>query len=397
MQPSPKKSFKSQKTIQSPHILRDSNQNGRYIQPRQSFLPSNALHSPSPFAFPNSLQDFFCAPFSDSLFAPCWESSSSRSLSRKPSSKPFKILDAPELQDNFYYSVLDWSEANMVSVALASRLFLYSVGTGLVCELLSSAENVSAVRSSRTAPLLAVGLENGEQLVVDVQRQAVVRHLPSQSTRVGVIRWNEQTVTSGSREGKIMHCDLRAEECFCRFRAHTQEVCGLEWDCETLASGSNDNLIKVWENYASVPSVGLRGHSAAVKSLAWSPWERKVLVSGGGASDKTIKVWNTLTGKKISETDTGSQICCMLFSQNSKELVTGHGFTRNEISLWSYPEMSQTAVYRGHDERVLYMALAPDGQDLVTGAADRTLRFWHMFKPSVRAQPLDSTFAMPMR
>lgn len=30
-------------------------------------------------------------------------------------------------------------------------------------------------------------------------------------------------------------------------------------------------------------------------------------------------------------------------------------------------------------ERVLYLAMSPDGQSIVTGAGDETLRFWNVF------------------
>jgi cell division cycle 20-like protein 1 (cofactor of APC complex) len=33
----------------------------------------------------------------------------------------------------------------------------------------------------------------------------------------------------------------------------------------------------------------------------------------------------------------------------------------------------------GHTQRVLYLAISPDGQNIVTGAGDETLRFWNIF------------------
>ena len=33
----------------------------------------------------------------------------------------------------------------------------------------------------------------------------------------------------------------------------------------------------------------------------------------------------------------------------------------------------------GHTYRVLYLAASPDGQSIVTGAGDETLRFWKIF------------------
>ena len=52
----------------------------------------------------------------------------------------------------------------------------------------------------------------------------------------------------------------------------------------------------------------LAGHQAAVKALAWCPWESNLLATGGGSSDRSIKTWNTSTGVQLSSTDTGSQV-----------------------------------------------------------------------------------------
>ena len=41
--------------------------------------------------------------------------------------------------------------------------------------------------------------------------------------------------------------------------------------------------------------------------------------------------------------------------------------------------MTQVATLTGHTFRVLYLAMSPDGQTIVTGAGDETLRFWNAF------------------
>ncbi len=42
--------------------------------------------------------------------------------------------------------------------------------------------------------------------------------------------------------------------------------------------------------------------------------------------------------------------------------------------------MTQIATLTGHTFRVLYLAMSPDGQTIVTGAGDETLRFWNAFQ-----------------
>ena len=41
--------------------------------------------------------------------------------------------------------------------------------------------------------------------------------------------------------------------------------------------------------------------------------------------------------------------------------------------------MKKVATLTGHSLRVLYLAMSPDGETIVTGAGDETLRFWKVF------------------
>lgn len=43
------------------------------------------------------------------------------------------------------------------------------------------------------------------------------------------------------------------------------------------------------------------------------------------------------------------------------------------------PKIERIATLYGHSFRVLYLALSPDGENVVTGSGDETLRFWKLF------------------
>jgi cell division cycle 20-like protein 1 (cofactor of APC complex) len=134
-------------------------------------------------------------------------------------------------------------------------------------------------------------------------------------------------------------------------------------------------------------------HSAAVKAIAWSPHQHGLLASGGGTADRCIRFWNILSSthsemggsaapKPLQVIDTGSQVCNLLWSKNVNEIVSTHGYSLNQIIIWKYPSMKKLATLTGHTYRVLYLANSPDGQTIVTGAGDETLRFWNVFPGS---------------
>ncbi|XP_029345814.1 fizzy-related protein homolog [Acyrthosiphon pisum] len=311
---------------------------------------------------------------------------SPRKIPRKISRVPYKVLDAPELQDDFYLNLVDWSSSNLLAVGLGSCVYLWSATTSKVTRIsdLSSDGNVvTSVAWNDKGNYLAFGTQEGSVEVWDIAAEKQVNSLTGHAGRVGAIAWNGDVVSSGSRDRNIFLRDMRGPSLSTcrRYAGHRQEVCGLKWspDNRYLASGGNDNRLYVWNTHAYTPQLTYHQHTAAVKAIAWSPHQRGLLTSGGGTADKCIRFWNTLTGQPMQCIDTGSQVCNLAWSRNTQELVSTHGYSQNQIVVWKYPSMSQIAKLTGHTFRVLYLSMSPDGESIVTGAGDETLRFWNIF------------------
>lgn len=310
---------------------------------------------------------------------------------RKVPKNPYKVLDAPELQDDFYLNLVDWSSQNQLSVGLSTCVYLWSATTSQplkvikLCDLSTSNEQdtVTSVQWCDKGDLLAVGTNRGITQIWDVTAQKKVRDLTGHTSRVGCLAWNADTICSGSRDRTIIHRDIRAPdtETGRKMTHHRQEVCGLKWspDKQLLASGGNDNQLLVWNLRRPEPIQTYNQHNAAVKALAWSPHHHGLLVSGGGTADRCLRFWNTLTAQPMQSVDTGSQVCNVAWSKHSSELVSTHGYSFNHVIIWKYPSLTPVTKLVGHQYRVLYLAMSPDGESIVTGAGDETLRFWHVF------------------
>eukprot|EP00111_Clytia_hemisphaerica_P010176 TCONS_00029738-protein len=73
---------------------------------------------------------------------------SPKKVVRKISKVPFKVLDAPDLQDDFYLNLVDWSAQNILSVGLGHCVYLWSAYTSQVtklCDLTSEGNLVTSV------------------------------------------------------------------------------------------------------------------------------------------------------------------------------------------------------------------------------------------------------------
>ncbi|KAF1791114.1 The WD repeat Cdc20/Fizzy family [Phytophthora cactorum] len=282
---------------------------------------------------------------------------------RRIARTPFKVLDAPSLQDDFYLNLVDWSATNIVAVGLSSCVYLWSACTSKVTMLcdLGPSDSVTSVSWS----------QRREVQIWDVSAGKKIRTMTGHLARVGTLGWSGQSLASGSRDRTILMHDMRTQEPFqSKLAGHKQEVCGLKWS---------------FDGDATTPLARFNEHSAAVKAIAWSPHQHGLLASGGGTADRCIRFWNTQTLTALPFVDTGSQVCNLMWSKNANEVVSTHGYSLNQIIVWKYPTMTKLATLTGHTFRVLYLAMSPDGQTIVTGAGDETLRFWNAF-PSTKAQ-----------
>ena len=336
-----------------------------------------------------------------------WTKNSTRSktkrslINRVIPDAPDKVLDAPEMMNDYYLNLVDWNCNNVLGVALSQTVYLWDAASGNIVELMSIdgedqyVSSVSWIQSGGN--VLAVGTSKNTVELWDVNQKRRLRTMDGHQERVGVMSWNNHVLTSGSRDTSIIDHDVRVQNHVVNtYKGHSQEVCGLTWNADgnKLASGGNDNLCAIWdrrraEQSADVPAVTrptyrLTDHIAAVKALAWCPHQQNLLATGGGTADKCIKLWNTNRGKLVNSLDTGSQVCSLLWSPDQKELLSGHGFSEFQLALWKVggsgkmTKLKELKGAQGHQGRVL--SLCGGAQGMVCSAgADETLRFWNIF------------------
>ncbi|KAH7882926.1 quinon protein alcohol dehydrogenase-like superfamily [Phlebopus sp. FC_14] len=342
------------------------------------------------------------------------------SKSRRVPTNPERVLDAPGMVDDFYLNLVAWSALNVVGVALGESTYIWNADTGTVSHLGDAPDHtyVASVDFSNDGAYLGVGLGTGAIELWDVQTGQKLRTMQPSSDatsggQVASLSWFNHVLTSGHSSGSIHHHDVRApRHLVTSLHGHTGEVCGLKWSTggEVLASGGNDNVVNLWDGRGGdvgaetrgAPKWTKRNHTAAVKALSFSPWSQ-LLASGGGTSDTCIHIWNTSTGARLHTYQTGAQVTGIHWARDRKELVSCHGFPGNAIIGWGYPppaassSQSTSSSARGsssgstptpklfeirdaHDSRVLFSALSPNGEVLVTGAGDENLKFWRIWE-----------------
>ncbi|KAK9125496.1 hypothetical protein Scep_014342 [Stephania cephalantha] len=319
-----------------------------------------------------------------------------------------RTLDAPGLVDDYYLNLLDWGSSNVLAIALGHTVYLWDATNASTSEVTTIDDENGPITSVSWAPdgrHIAIGLNNSEVQLWDTTANRQLRTLRGgHRSRVGSLQWNNHILTTGGMDGLIINNDVRIRSHISdTYKGHHREVCGLKWSAsgKQLASGGNDNLLYIWDrSMASSNSPTqwlhkLEDHTAAVKAVAWCPFQGNLLASGGGEGDRCIKFWNTHTGACLNSIDTGSQVCALLWSKLERELLSSHGFTQNQLTLWKYPSMVKMAELTGHTSRVLFMAQSPDGCTVASAAGDERLRFWNVFGNPEASKPAPKIIREP--
>eukprot|EP00485_Elphidium_margaritaceum_P000854 CAMPEP_0202691048 /NCGR_PEP_ID=MMETSP1385-20130828/5871_1 /ASSEMBLY_ACC=CAM_ASM_000861 /TAXON_ID=933848 /ORGANISM="Elphidium margaritaceum" /LENGTH=522 /DNA_ID=CAMNT_0049346393 /DNA_START=80 /DNA_END=1648 /DNA_ORIENTATION=- len=333
-----------------------------------------------------------------------------------------RILDAPDLMDDFYLNLLDWSCGNVIAIGLGSSVYLWNSENGEISLLHDYAGNNNSSNSNSNNDDVYVCSvawnHNGQYVAVGDSKHAVtlfdqtgktLRKLSGHCNRVSSLSWNHSVLSTGCADSTIRNHDVRKKKSLVSVfgcgggggasgggavaddaeQQHEQEICGLRWDHNVsgkyLASGSNDNKCCVWclEN-TTRPVHQFTESLSAVKALAWCPWNRSLLANGGGSGDRKIRVYSVTDGTLCHYVDTESQVCSLIWNPFEKELLSSHGFSRNQLSIWKYPSLKKTHDLTGHTSRVLHTALSPNGEMVCSAAADETLRFWKVFENTSR-------------
>ncbi|TPP56159.1 Fizzy protein [Fasciola gigantica] len=112
---------------------------------------------------------------------------------RRISRVPYEALDAPELQDDFYLNLVDWSPQNVLAVRLGTCVYLWNAFTSQVtrlCDVSGKSDVISSVAWSKKGSHLAISSYRGHVQIWDVTKSSCISSFTGHLARVGALAWN---------------------------------------------------------------------------------------------------------------------------------------------------------------------------------------------------------------
>lgn len=107
-------------------------------------------------------------------------------------------------------------------------------------------------------------------------------------------------------------------------------------------------------------------HSAAVKAIAFCPWQHGLIATGGGSNDRAIHFYHCASGACLATIDVAAQVTSLIWSTTRREIAATFGYAQPEhpfrIAVFTWPECRQVvAIPWAGENRALYAIPYPGG------------------------------------
>ena len=120
---------------------------------------------------------------------------------------------------------------------------------------------------------------------------------------------------------------------------------------------------------------------AAVKAIAFCPWQRGLLATGGGSNDRAIHFYHSLSGACLATINVQAQVTSLIWSTTRREIAATFGYAQPDhpyrIAVFSWPDCRQlVAIPWAGEMRALYAIRYPGGPNASRRQVYEGGRWW---------------------
>jgi len=190
-------------------------------------------------------------------------------------------------------------------------------------------------------------------------------------------------IASGGRDNSVRIWSAETGANLRTIQGHTDWVMSVAFspDGRLLVTGSRDNSVRLFDVDTGQLLRVITHHADEVRAVRFTP-DGRVIASGG--RDGMIYLY-TVAGERVSELDQfGQAVWDLAFDPSGRTLASAS--ESGTIWLWGlwHDKGAWLKQLNGHESPVTSLSYSDDGETLVSGGLDSTVRLWDMRPLSVR-------------
>ena len=159
------------------------------------------------------------------------------------------------------------------------------------------------------------------------------------------------------------------------------QVLSLSNNGRWAAAGTADNSVRVWDTTTGKHHVTLKGHSARVTSIGFSPRNDRIAT---GSWDGTAKIWELASGREVGTFGHRDYVTTVAFSPDAVWLATG--CSDRSVKLWNLRDKERTHGYRAHQRTPQALAFSPTSGLLASVSTIGDIKLWGVERDSARGE-----------
>ena len=142
-----------------------------------------------------------------------------------------------------------------------------------------------------------------------------------------------------------------------------------------LITGSADKTIKVWNSVTGSLKFTLNGHTDIVNNLAISPCDRWLISS---STDRTIRIWDMATplNKPYIIDEFYHQITAIATTPDGKYIIVAD--RGNCLRLWNLKTRKNIYIYENSIDGINSITVSPDGKLMAVGNMNSVVQIWNL-------------------
>lgn len=263
-------------------------------------------------------------------------------------------------------AVLD--DYRVVSGSGDKVLKIWDVNSGeTLCTLAGHSLWVSAVASLDAGRIIS-GSGDRTLRVWDVESGQLIRVIEECSKVTALTALGSDYIVSGLSDGKIEVRDIEDGKSVRTFVGHSR-IRALAISGLRIISGASDETLRVWES-GTGENLPVQGqHSDGIGAIEILDADRIIT----GSNDGTLRLWDIETGRSLYALESGSHWVKSIKALNCSQVVSGS--SDGALHVWDLDKRERLYSLQAHSAGIRALEVL-DSERVISGAGDTELKIW---------------------